>query len=168
MGIEQDNVGQSQDVPNVQGNMNTVNARQRLKLNAAIVEGITVLHIQGCEAQIKAKEVQKYKVQNKVTYAEAIKQVKGPQGGASVGVVEPSQYSQQALKPVGLQCDVNKDTLIVDKANFVFFMAKVINLAMQEKYTRSERIKIVVEAAREYLDIKDVTGEMVQEEFNRN
>ena len=123
---------------------------------------------QGCEAQIKAKEVQKYKVQNKVTYAEAIKQVKGPQGGASVGVVEPSQYSQQALKPVGLQCDVNKDTLIVDKANFVFFMAKVINLAMQEKNTRSDRIKIVVEAAREYLDIKDVTGEMVQGEINRN
>ena len=123
---------------------------------------------QGCEAQIKAKEVQKYKVQNKVTYAEAIKQVKGPQGGASVGVVEPSQYSQQALKPVGLQCDVNKDTLIVDKANFVFFMAKVINLAMQDKNTRSDRIKIVVEAAREYLDIKDVTGEMVQDEINRN
>lgn len=27
----------------------------------------------GCEVQIKAREVQKYKVKNKVTYAEAVK-----------------------------------------------------------------------------------------------
>lgn len=124
---------------------------------------------QGCEAQIKEKEVQKYKVQNKVTYAEAIKQVKIPQGGANVGVVEPSQYPQQVQYPqlMGLKKDVRKNTLVVEKANFVFFMVKVVNLSMQDKMSRSDRMKIIVEAAKEYLDIGDVTEEMVQEELGR-
>ena len=73
--------------------MNTVNA----KAKCCNCGGDHSAAYQGCEAQIKAKEVQKYKVQNKVTYAEAIKQVKGPQCGASVGVVASFKASRYAM-----------------------------------------------------------------------
>ena len=41
--------------------MNTVNARQRLKLNDAIVEGITVLHIKDAKHRLKQKKFRNIK-----------------------------------------------------------------------------------------------------------
>ena len=48
--------------------------------------------------------------------------------------------------------------ICMDKRQFLAFIAMVINCAIEIK-GKSERIKMVLEAARRFLNIEDITGE---------
>ena len=50
-----------------------------------------------------------------------------------------------------------RESLIMDRRRFLAFIAMVLNCA-SEIETKSERIKMVVHAAKEILGIFDVTG----------
>lgn len=127
---------------------------------------------QGCEVQKRAKEIQRYKIQNKVTYAEAAKQV-------TLGVTADSQEVGQKTFPAkdfpklpqmhnmsaikcSHKCAVKDDTLIVDKYKFVAFIGMVVNVAMQQTKKRS-RLRTIVEAAKDYLGITDMTVDKLYE-----
>lgn len=127
---------------------------------------------QGCEVQKKAKEIQRYKIQNKVTYAEAAKQV-------TLGVTADSQAMNQntfsakdfpeiqqmnnmSATKCSHKCEVKDDTLLVDKYKFVAFIGMVVNVAMQQTKKRS-RLRTIVEAAKNYLGINDMTVDKIYE-----
>ena len=52
----------------------------------------------------------------------------------------------------------NEQNFVMDKKQFLAFIAMVINCAV-EMQGKSERIKMVLEAARRFLNIGDITGE---------
>ena len=125
----------------------------------------------GCEASKKAQEVQKVKVVQGISYAEAVKKV-----SEEAQIVAQKRQETRNERPVQQQavaqmrqearkceaCDkVKEETMIVNKNDFVMFMAEVINLAIQAR-SRTERIKIVVQTAVKYLDVKGLQWETVQ------
>lgn len=125
---------------------------------------------QGCEVQKKAKEVQRYKVQNKVSYAEATEKVsvniaRKSQVAASIFSSEDFPKLPQAKvssTKCSHKCVIEEDALIVNKYKFVAFIGKVVNVALQQAKKRS-RLKTIVEAAGEFLGIKDITVEMIHD-----
>lgn len=60
----------------------------------------------------------------------------------------------------------DENILLVNKENFVYFMAEVINCTFQAK-GRSEKIEIIVRSAARYLNIHGVSGLDVQEALKR-
>jgi len=56
--------------------------------------------------------------------------------------------------------------MAVNKENFVFFMAEVVNCTFQAK-GRSEKIEIIVKSGARYLNIHGITGMAVQEELRK-
>lgn len=64
------------------------------------------------------------------------------------------------------KCDkIKEETLIVDKNDFVLFMAEVVNCSAQTS-SRNERIKIIVKSAEKYLLIKGFPWETVRDILN--
>ena len=51
------------------------------------------------------------------------------------------------------ECKVNDESLVVNKINFVAFICHTINVAAQLK-KKSDRIKTIVEAAGQFLDVR--------------
>lgn len=142
----------------------------------------------GCVVQKQAKEVQRYKVMNKVTYAEALKGIgiyenkqnrpkefqDNLNDNARYAVPQRSdirryQPGRPALpqKPCNHKCKVEENTLMVEKKSFIAFMCKVINIATRQE-RKSDRIKTVVEAAEEFLGIKDVKAEDIHSMLSAN
>lgn len=123
---------------------------------------------QGCEVQKRAKDIQRFKIQNKLSYAETAKQV-------SLGVTTdfraigqntfsakdfpklPQMNNISAIK-CSHKCAVKDDTLIVDKFKFVAFIG-MVNVALQQTKKRS-RLRTIVKAANDYLGIRDMTVDM--------
>lgn len=105
----------------------------------------------GCQAHKRAAEVQRIKVEEKLTYAEAIKKVDGKRKletqrlqGQSQN--EPYQRSREIPRPV------MKETIQVQSVKFLAFLAEVINCsALTDKKT--EKIKIIVKAARRHFGV---------------
>ena len=101
----------------------------------------------GCQAHNRAAEVQRVKVEEKLTYAEAIQKVDGKRK-AEIGPQGQSHYisyqrSKETSRPT---C---KEMIQVDSVKFLAFLAEVINCtALTEK--KSEKIKIIVNAARRH------------------
>ncbi len=123
--------------------------------------------------------MQSYKLMNKVTYAEALK---------AIGIYENKQNRPKEFQdnlndnaryavpqssdirryqpgrpahpqnPCNHKCKVEENTLMVEKKSFIAFMCKVINIATRQE-RQSEIIKTVVEAAEEFLGIKEVKAE---------
>ncbi len=56
---------------------------------------------------------------------------------------------------------------MVEKKSFIAFMFKVINIATRQE-RKSDRIKTVVEAAEEFLGIKDVKVEDIHSMLSAN
>lgn len=54
------------------------------------------------------------------------------------------------------ECAINYDTLIVSRLNFVAFIGKVVNATLQQS-KKTARLRTIVEAANEYLSMKDLT-----------
>jgi len=144
----------------------------------------------GCVVQKQAKEVQRYKVVNKVSYAEALKRI-GTYESKENG---PAMYNESAMHEVGLpqrsgrrriqpgpvditpvntqqvcrhKCIVKENTLMVEKKSFVAFICKVVNVATRQE-RKSDRIKTVVEAAEEYLGIRDLKAEDIHSMLSNN
>ncbi|KAL0973670.1 hypothetical protein UPYG_G00209270 [Umbra pygmaea] len=125
----------------------------------------------GCVVQQKAAEAQRVKLVDGVTYAEAVRRV----GGLGVGVqvaqeraVGPVLEEGECERRVVLsekckhECVVGKDTLVVGRVEFLAFLCSVVNVCSQVK-GRNARIDVVVGAARDFMGVIDVTGEMVHE-----
>jgi len=108
----------------------------------------------GCEVYKRMQEVQKVKVNQEITYAEAARRVpKIPQN-----VVNYRKDNDGCVK-----CDrIQEETLIVSKVGFVLFMAEIINCTAQTT-SRTERIKIIVKTAEKYLDVKGLQWEKIRE-----
>lgn len=137
----------------------------------------------GCPVQRQAREVQKYKVTNQVSYADAAKKVKESEiyRPSVVQVINKAKESEnrriiEISSPTSSQRqteinpwirEINEDTLIVGKTKFIAFICKTVNVAIQQK-KKSDRIKTIVEAAIEILGITEVTAEMIHEMLNPN
>ena len=63
------------------------------------------------------------------------------------------------------KCVVKEDIMLVNKKSFVAFICKVVNVAVRQE-KKSDRIKIVVEAAEEFLGIKDLNPEDIHGMFS--
>lgn len=122
----------------------------------------------GCGAHKRAAEVQKVKVEEKLTYAEAIKKVS----------IKRNLEHQLPMRKVLEQrpnlneykgrsdCDTaNKINVGVDKVKFVTFLAEIINCSAQTQ-SRTERIKIIIRAAEKYLDVGELSVELINETLN--
>ena len=115
----------------------------------------------GCQAHKRAAEVQRVKVEEKLTYAEAIQKVDGKRKAETgpQGQYHNVSYqrSKETSRPTG------KEMIQVDSVKFLAFLAEVINCtALTEK--KSEKIKIIVKAARRHLS---VGAEVSFEEISR-
>lgn len=125
--------------------------------------------------------MQKYKVTNQISYAEAAKIVKESEIARSSvthevhstreaehrRLIEASSLAPCQGRSETNSClkGINEDTLIVDKISFVAFICKTVNVAIQQK-KKSDRIKTIVEAAVEILGIKEVTAELIHVMLN--
>lgn len=116
----------------------------------------------GCQMHRRAVQVQNVKVKEKVTYAEAIKRVDKENKEKSVVTAgldtTPHRFTQpqEEIKC----CRVKEDSLIVNKKMFIAFMVEVVNCSAQTE-RRMERVKIIIGAAEKYLDIKDLTVDLI-------
>lgn len=135
----------------------------------------------GCPVQRQAREVQKYKIINQVSYADAVKKVKESElarskdtrvasnTNLSVGrqSAEILSHTENQKQTEIITCckNINEDTLVMDKISFVTFICKIVNVAMQQQ-RKSDRIKTIVQAATELLGIKDIKAEMIHEMLN--
>ena len=144
----------------------------------------------GCTVIKQAKEVQRYKIVNKVSYAEAARSVgeihgkapasrpieiqthmaeiqndapsissamsrkpRTPRSPPSAAKQQPQQLPQP--QPCTHKCKINENTLIVDKKKFVMFMCNIVNVVLEHK-GKSDKIRAVVAAAKEFLEMKDI------------
>lgn len=114
----------------------------------------------GCEVSKRQAEVQRIKVVQGISYAEAAKKVSG-----NVTVDKQSETSRKEMNQ-GMKCQgcnkLKEETLIVKKNDFVMFMAEIINCSAQTK-SRNERIKIIVKSAEKYLDVKGLQWETIRD-----
>ena len=81
-----------------------------------------------------------------ISYAEAVKRVEEK-------VTEQAEMESEEEKAADKNLNV-----ILDKRQFLAFIAMVINCAADIK-TKSEIIKMVLDAAKRFLNVVDVTGE---------
>lgn len=111
----------------------------------------------GCEVVKREREIQQVRVQNKITYAEAVKMVNQRRGNgerirSETGTIrEVDQESEGKVK--------------VDLKKLVTFIAGVINATMEVR-SKTERIQIIVKAAVHHLEISGLTWEEVRNELS--
>ena len=108
-----------------------------------------------CPQRIKEAKLNKIKKEKNMTYAEAVKSLEGKDK-------EVEKEPEAKRKGVEQQC------ICFDKGRFLAFIAMVINCAV-EIPRKSERIRMVMDAARRFLDIVEISGEdlndILTEEF---
>lgn len=134
----------------------------------------------GCEKQKEAREVQKFKIIHQVSYAEALKKVhdndrnsqrptyppeqnrrsenaetsdKGRGNDRRHGREQTQQASINTIPEVNeYKAKISAETMLVNKNSFVAFICSKVNVTVQHT-RKSDRIKSVVEAAKNYLGI---------------
>lgn len=132
------------------------------RLKCCNCEGEHASAYRGCEAGKKAAEVQRIRVSQGMSYAEAVKKVvTTQQDPTKIMRVESSNRS------CGGCTKIKEDALIVSKNEFVLFMVEVINCSAQRR-SKTEKIKIIVKAAEKYLNIKGLSWEIVKEVLHCN
>lgn len=121
---------------------------------------------QGCVKQQEEKEVQRYRAVNLVSYAEAVKQVKarGPATNQRVNQKEASMQGDGQGRDDSLVRG-DRPTMQVGKIDFLAFIIKVINCSAQAT-TRTDRIKIILQAAKAHLDMASVPVEEVMKKLS--
>ena len=108
--------------------------------------------------------VQKVKVLDKVTYAEAVKVVKQRQGAKSQGMGEAWGGGRKVTREsVEEQQDRNK--VWVDKKQVVIFVAAVINFT-RDSTSKTTSIQIIAKAAKDYLGMEGLKWEALVAEIN--
>ena len=92
-----------------------------------------------------------------MSYAEALKRVEGHKEKQAVETREQEEMESGHRK-----------NICMEKTHFLAFIAMVINCAV-EIQRKSERIKMVLAAAKRFLNVMDVTGEdldsLLREEY---
>ena len=127
--------------------------KQGVKVKCCNCGGEHSAAYKGCEAHKRAAEVQRVKVEEKVTYAEAIKQVKEKKeavltSGAGPGIPGQRQHwHSQEIRQNGKE--VKSKYIAVDNVKFIAFIAEVSNCSAQTA-SKTERIKIIIKAAQKY------------------
>lgn len=132
----------------------------------------------GCIVQREAREAQKIKITERVSYAEALKRIKkDSKRGMRLGEADQSYTSQntnqgmngqrQILMPTTNtnntclhKCKIEENTMMVKKENFVAFICHVINVTVQMK-KKSDKIKEIVTAAGRFLDMKEIQADQI-------
>lgn len=112
----------------------------------------------GCAVQQQAQEIQRYKVVNQVSYAEAVKEVRQVRGDTARPTGQGTGLVREGTQACIHKCPVQPGTLLVDKVQFLVFLANVINCSAQTD-SRTDRIRIIVNAASVHLGITGVTVE---------
>ncbi len=124
----------------------------------------------GCEVQMKAREVQKYKAEYKVTYAEAVKVCKSKEDRREEMRDNLNQDSRNIrmgkTKESEQQHAIKENALIMTKENFLAFIVKVINVTAMLP-SRSAKIKTILEAASEFLGISGISVSAIHEILTR-
>lgn len=112
----------------------------------------------GCEMHKQAVQVQNVKVKENVTYAEAIKRVNNVNKVRNVNVGVAAAVPGLSTRVPSTQkcCKITDDTLLVDKKNFIAFIAEVVNRAAKIE-SRTDKIKMIKRAAEKHLEINDLT-----------
>lgn len=100
----------------------------------------------GCQARQKVLKVQNVRVEDGLTYAEALKKVEQETKTKEIEKVEPQRMNK------GIE-EAKNDSLEIDKVSFVAFIVEVVNCSAQTE-SRTERIKIIVREAEKYLEIR--------------
>ncbi|XP_056270945.1 uncharacterized protein LOC130194087 [Pseudoliparis swirei] len=105
----------------------------------------------GCEVMRRETEIQKVRVERRITYAEAVRETKVRNN------VTRSQARQgdQELQKVN-------DRIYVDKKKLVTFIAGVINSTAEVK-SKNDKIQLIVKAAVNHLGLVGLTWEEVRE-----
>lgn len=103
-----------------------------------------------------AVKIQNVRMQEGISYAEAVKNVKQTEVGQGNGTTVLMNKNSWPLS----QNKLNEDFLKVGKFEFMTFLAEVINFAAQTE-SRTERIKIIIKATEKHLQIEGITLEQV-------
>lgn len=111
----------------------------------------------GCEVSKRMQEVQRVKVTQGVSYAEAVRSVEKVKVVANSSV--PNEGGEEQKKSVP---PVDDGTMVVSETNFVLFMATVVNCTAQAG-GRTEKLQIIVSAAKKYLNFKNMRWEAVRD-----
>ena len=114
----------------------------------------------GCPIMKKEVEIQKVKVLEKITYAQAVKKIKKGDGGEVVGV----EGSRMQRKKVEEQVYSDKgDRVWVDKKSLVTFIMKAIQAATKFM-SEDERIQVIAKAAIEHLGMEEIELDEIKDE----
>lgn len=128
---------------------------------------------EGCVVQKEAREAQRVKITEKVSYAEALKKVR-VEGTHQVIVSEQAQRKvlqdkahtreSQVQNPVqsvcSHKCKTGENTIAINKIQFVAFICHTVNVATQMT-RKSDKIKTIVEAAGKFLEMKDLKADQI-------
>lgn len=119
--------------------------------------GDHIAAFRGCEYFSKAKQIQDVSIQQKISYAEAVKKVDREQriSKEKIGMMG-SQYipSPPTMVASGM--------LLMTKESFLAFVVDVL-VGARTTTKRSDMIKVVVGAAERFLDIKQISPEKLHE-----
>ena len=101
-----------------------------------------------CPKTIKESKIYSLRKEWGMSYSDAVKKVDGQKeiGG------EVERREEEEIRKV------LENKICMEKTSFLAFIAMVINCAVELK-RKSERIKMVLEAAKRFLDVEDVTAE---------
>ena len=117
----------------------------------------------GCEVSKRMQEVQRLRVTEGISYAQAARKVPSPRGVRTVSPGQVTRNERQTKEAECKKCEkIKDDTLIVSKSDFVLFMAEVINCSAQTE-RRTKKIQIIVDAAEKYLGVVGLQWEAVRD-----
>ena len=97
-----------------------------------------------CPKRRREESVNKIRVGKGISYAEAVKRMEGGNERVEERHEERTKRAEQAI--------------FMDRKQFLAFIAMVVNCAMEIK-GKTERIKMILDAARRFLKIEDISGE---------
>ena len=104
-----------------------------------------------CPKRNMEEHVKKIRKEDRVSYAEAVRRMEG-NGNVDVTVqMKPEQTREERVIN-------NGQNICLDKKRFLAFIAMVINCAVDIQ-SKTERIKMILDAATRFLDIVDISGE---------
>lgn len=121
----------------------------------------------------RSKQSKRYsEIQNKVSDAEAAKQVSlivtadsqatGQSSFSAKDFPKLAQMQNMRAMKCSHKCAVTDEALMVDQFTFAAFIGLVVNVALQQTKKRS-RLRTIVEAAKDYLGITEMTVDMLHE-----
>lgn len=111
----------------------------------------------GCEVMKRQVEIQQVRVQNKISYAEAVRLVSHREErvvNEASGNLNDSQHEQ-----------LKQGKVLIDLRKLIIFIAGVINATTEAK-SKTERIQIIVKAAVNHLSLNDLSWEEVRNELS--